>query len=334
MVAVAVREQTDVAQARRVATALAKNVGGNEEGCGNVAIVATELAGNMLRHAGGGEILLQPWDDCVDVGVEVFALDSGPGMADVAKCLRDGYSTGGTPGTGLGAVARLSTVFDVWSRPRRGTVLLARVPLSKSKAAPIAPPCSWGTVVVPKTGEEVCGDAWGVVFDARRMAFLVVDGLGHGSAAATAAHTAVDVFDRHAPKESPGGAMQAIHRGLASTRGAAAAIAELRLAQGEMVFCGVGNIATTLFSDGMARKAVSMSGTLGHVARTVREFSYPIGSSFVLVMASDGLHTNWSIDAYAGLLTHHPALIAGVLYRDLKRGRDDATVLVARGRSS
>jgi hypothetical protein len=47
-------------------------------------------------------------------------------------------------------------------------------------------------------------------------------------------------------------------------------------------------------------------------------------------MHSDGLLTNWSLDAYPGLLTRHPALIAGVMYRDFRRGRDDVTVLAVR----
>ena len=93
---------------------------------GKVAIVATELANNLLRHAGGGELLLQTLGDDESPVVELLAIDRGPGMADVARCLADGYSTGGTPGTGLGAVRRLATEFDIYSAPGEGTIVMAR----------------------------------------------------------------------------------------------------------------------------------------------------------------------------------------------------------------
>ncbi len=94
---------------------------------GRVAIVATELASNLRKHAAGGVILLSAFEDSTGVGVECVALDSGPGISDVSTALRDGYSTAGGSGTGLGAVQRLSHVFDDYSRPGLGSAFLARV---------------------------------------------------------------------------------------------------------------------------------------------------------------------------------------------------------------
>ncbi len=117
-VSVLVHEQTHVAEARRVAETAAARAGFDETEVGRAAIVVTELATNLLKHADGGEIVLD-----TAVGLQVLALDKGAGMADVAACLADGYSTGGTRGEGLGAVRRQSEAFEVYSRPGAGAGL-------------------------------------------------------------------------------------------------------------------------------------------------------------------------------------------------------------------
>jgi anti-sigma regulatory factor (Ser/Thr protein kinase) len=325
---IAVREQSQVAEARRRAAAIVTGLGGGDSAVSNVSIIMTELATNIVRHAQSGEVLVQSWNDAGGSGIEILALDKGRGMEDVAACFADGYSTAGTPGNGLGAIKRLASLIDVWSRPGMGTALLVRVRLGPGTATPSA--FEWGAVSQPVQGEEQCGDAWSVVHDRGRAMLLVVDGLGHGPMAASAAQAATRVFEDRALMEPPAAAMQAIHRGIASTRGAAAAIASLRAHTPELVYCGVGNISGTILAEGQTRKLVSMAGTLGHTAARTREFTYPVPPGAVLILHSDGLLTNWTLDGHPGLLARHPALIAGVMYRDFLRGRDDATVLVAR----
>jgi hypothetical protein len=75
---------------------------------------------------------------------------------------------------------------------------------------------------------------------------------------------------------------------------------------------------------------VSLAGTAGHNMRKAQSFDYPYPDGLVL-MHSDGLATGWDLDRYPGLAHAHPTLIAGVLFRDYWRQRDDVTVLVARG---
>lgn len=328
MVFIAVQEQSQVAEARRRAAAVVANLGGDESAVSNVSIITTELATNIVRHAQNGEVLVQPWKDAEGEGVEILALDKGRGMDDVAACFADGYSTAGTPGNGLGAIKRLASTIDVWSRPGMGTALLVRLRLRRGEAVP--PPFVWGAVTQSAPGEVECGDAWSVVHERGRLNLLVVDGLGHGAFAAAAAQAAVRVFEDRAFSEQPAGTMQAIHRGIASTRGAAASIAALRADSDEITYCGIGNISGTVLTAAGMRKTVSLAGTLGHNLSKAREFSYPMPPGAVLIMHSDGLLTSWNLDAYQGLLARHPALIAGVMYRDFLRGRDDATVLVVR----
>jgi anti-sigma regulatory factor (Ser/Thr protein kinase) len=329
-VALAVAEASQVGEARRAAAALAGRLGFGEAEAGKVALVVTEAATNLVKHAGGGAVLLSPVEDGPAVGIEVLALDRGPGIPDLGRCLRDGYSTAGTPGTGLGAIVRLSASADFYSRPPAGAALVARLWSRPPPAADAPPPFRVGAVSVPKAGEEVCGDCWAVRHEGGCCVLLVADGLGHGALAAEASRAAARIL-RDGPRMGPAAVLQAAHAALRGTRGAAVAVAEADLAAGEVRFAGVGNVAGCIITPGgECRSMASHNGTVGHEARKFQEFVYPLPAGALLVMNSDGLTSRWNLDASPGLAVRDPALIAGVLYRDFQRGRDDVTVLVAR----
>jgi hypothetical protein len=185
-------------------------------------------------------------------------------------------------------------------------------------------------VSVPVSGEEVCGDSWAVESRAGRTAVLVVDGLGHGLLAATAAGEAVRAF-RGASGREPDGIIQAVHAALRPTRGGAAAVAVVDHAAGTLRYAGIGNIAGTVLALGRRQGLVSLSGTLGHSVRKVQTYEYTWPPGAVLVMHSDGLGSQWDLARYPGLTARHPALMAATLYRDFRRERDDVTVLAVRG---
>ena len=94
--------------------------------CGKAAIVVTEMARNIFLHGKGGEIVIREVP-AASSSLELLALDRGPGMRNIAECLRDGFSTAGTAGTGFGAIKRLSDRFEVFSLPGRGTVVWVRL---------------------------------------------------------------------------------------------------------------------------------------------------------------------------------------------------------------
>jgi anti-sigma regulatory factor (Ser/Thr protein kinase) len=322
--AIAVTESSQAGHARRTASMLAASLGFDEEAQGKVAIVVSEAAKNLVAHAREGLILLRALHAGPHVGVEMLALDKGPGMVDVERCLRDGYSTAGTGGVGLGAMRRMSSVFDIHSVPGVGTAVLAQLWAGKP---PPASGLEVGVVCVPMKGEEVCGDSWAVDRKGDRFHFLVSDGLGHGPEAARASRAAVVSFLEQGPNELVE-LLRGMHQELHSTRGAAVALAALDGAR--LHFTGVGNISAAVVSPEGIQRMVSMNGTLGHQSHRMQQFSYTWGPGATLVMCSDGLTTQWRVDGYPGLLSRHPSLVAGVLYRDFVRGRDDATVLVAR----
>ena len=330
MRALEVRDVSQVAEARRAAVSTAQALDFSEEDAGRVAIVSTELATNLLRHGGGGVLLVGSYDDISGSGVECLALDRGAGMADVERSSRDGHSTAGSPGTGLGAVRRGSHAIDIYSAPGLGTAVLARLARGRpDRSKPSSMPLH-GAVAIPMPPEGVCGDSWCKAEDSGCATLMVADGLGHGPSAAEASHAAAQIFIKLAT-EPPSDILAAMHASLRATRGAAVGIARVDRGAGDIVFAGVGNIAATLVDANQGlRRMVSNNGTIGHIAKHMRSFTYPIGACQLIVLASDGLSTNWRLDDYPGLSHRHPTLIAGVLYRDFKRGKDDVTVLVYR----
>jgi hypothetical protein len=184
---------------------------------------------------------------------------------------------------------------------------------------------------VPKRGEAVCGDTAAIVTGRDgATGVLLADGLGHGPHAAAASQEAARLFQKH-PGASPAAVLTVLHAGLRATRGAAVATALIEPQAKRVTYGGIGNIAGFITDTGGTRRMVSHSGTAGHTAGRMQEFHYPIHNRPVVVMFSDGLASSWSPESHPGLFALDPALIAGVLYRDHARGRDDASVVVWKG---
>ncbi len=326
-----IADASHAGEARRAAARLAEKLAFGETRAGELSIVVMELANNVLAHAVSGEMLLLGWRKGSTQGVDVFALDKGPGIADLQHSLTDGYSTVGTPGNGLGAISRLASGFDVYSNPTQGTALFARI-LSKRSGATCDSTLDVGCLLAPIHGESVCGDGLSFYGQGRRYICIAVDGLGHGLGAAEATEVAIRVFDENRDK-APERIVHRLHLALRATRGAVVAVAEIDLDRRKIRYCGVGNISGSILAAGKSQSLVSHNGTVGHVMTRIAELEYDFPLNSILVLHSDGLTSQWSLDKYAGLSRRHPGLIAGVLYRDFKRGRDDASVMAIRERA-
>ncbi|HYJ33129.1 MAG TPA: ATP-binding protein [Candidatus Binatia bacterium] len=324
--AIPVREMSQAGQVRRAAAVLAESIGFDSEETGRVGLVATEAATNLVKHAQGGEIVLSTVREPEMRAVEIVALDRGPGIRDLDRALRDGFSTReGSIGGGLGAIRRIATCFDLYSG-ETGTILFARVgaePRGDASAIEV------GAVQVPCPGEELSGDAWAVAHRPDRTLVLVVDGLGHGADAHAASSLAARLFLEHTD-EGPVSILERIHEGLRATRGAAGAVLELDLQERVGRFVGIGNISASVHAPGEQRSMVSHHGVLGHSVRKVHEFVYPWPRRALVLLHTDGIATHWDLARYPGLQHRHPAVIAGALYRDFGRGRDDATAVALR----
>ena len=193
--AVQVIESSQVGEARRMAVRLADEAGFGETEQGKVAIIATEMANNLLRHARDGQLLVQILQTEIGKTVELLSLDSGPGIVNVERCLQDGYSTGGTSGTGLGAIKRLSLEFDIHSTLEVGTAIRIEGWCRESAKVNADRLFAVGAVSIPMPGETVCGDAWNSSQSQHELRLMIADGLGHGPLAEEAANAADRVFD-------------------------------------------------------------------------------------------------------------------------------------------
>lgn len=322
-----VTDSSHIAEARSALGDLMARADFDETRAGRGNLVITEAGTNILKHAGGGTLLIRSIASSGERGVEVLALDKGPGIADWARSSRDGHSTAGTQGTGLGAMQRLSDEFDVYSRSEQGTALRMTLWAERSAGAPRR--YEVGAVCVPVNGEQVCGDAWGCVLHDDGVTMMVADGLGHGLLAHEASKAAVAQLEKH-PEDAPGRLLESAHAALRATRGAAIAVARCDFRKREIRYAAVGNIVGAIVGAGPTRRMISHAGIVGHKVHSMRELSYEWPAHSIVVMHSDGLESRWDLERYPGLAERHPALIAGVLYRDFARTRDDVTVVVMR----
>jgi anti-sigma regulatory factor (Ser/Thr protein kinase) len=328
---VGVNDRSQVAEARRRSFICAEAVRMTENASARAALVTTELATNLLKHANGGTLLFGT-DEDVPHSLVILALDKGPGIASVPTALQDGYSTAGSPGTGLGAITRSSSAFDVYTLLDKGTVVFCEIHSEGEPVPAVDPMPSRITVAgicVPKPGEEVSGDGWAAQRSRDLVTVTIADGLGHGDQAALASTAVLRVIKEH-PDHEIDVMLHEAHAAVRSTRGAAVGISRIRPAEGRLDFAGTGNIAASITSADSTRKTVSLPGIVGHEMRKVQTFTYGWSASSVLVMHSDGLGTAWNVDQYPGLTQRAAAIIAGVLFRDFCRGTDDATVVVAK----
>jgi anti-sigma regulatory factor (Ser/Thr protein kinase) len=314
-------------RARRAATALANRLGFSDTRAAEVGLAVTELGTNLHKHASAGVLVVRAIRGHTESAVEVVALDSGPGIADLSVARRDGQSSVGTLGVGLGAVTRLADVSEVQSELGRGTVVAARFHPARGPL-PALPVGGAAGLTRPIGGEQVCGDAYAVRrMDGGRIRLMMCDGSGHGPLAASASNVAVRVFcenDSGGPEDVVG----LLHTALRGTRGGAVAVADLDLERETVRFAGLGNIAACVVWDGHKRGMVSVPGIAGYQARTIRAFDHELPAGATVVLHSDGLTERWTPEGRDALFRGSPLVVAAALLRDAGVRKDDAGVLV------
>jgi len=326
-----VNESSQVAEVRRAAAELALAEKMTETETGRLALIATEMSTNLVKYGKAGTVTLSRYVEGKHHGVQLVGVDSGPGIADFVAASRDGHSTAGSLGLGLGVIMRSATFFDVYSVPQQGTAMVARLAHGVPRKAVTAPATlEYAARSRPKRGQVECGDAWSVREIGKRQLICVVDGLGHGPLAALASRRALEVFAAAGPDDAAPSIVARAHEELKSTRGAVIAVLVLDPAAGTAEFCGVGNIVAAVYQGTETRHLLSIEGIVGYRVREMRRQQASWGPGALAILFTDGLSSRWSLARYPGLLTHHPSVIASVLFRDHARDSDDATLVVAR----
>ncbi|HYE15616.1 MAG TPA: ATP-binding protein [Pyrinomonadaceae bacterium] len=340
-----IKDEPQVGAARRAVHRHASRLGFGEDALAEIDIVVQEMGTNAVRYATGGGCL--HWAETLaGAGLELFYCDKGPGIFDLERAVRDGVSTGGSLGTGFGAMRRLLDEFDAYSTVRGttrrlltgrrttfGTAILGRKWASPEREGDAARArrlsAQLGVWSRPRPGEEVNGDAY---FFAERGAvtlLAVVDGLGHGRGAHEASSAALDALSQWQgePLED---VIWGAHDALRATRGAVIGAFLVDAGRGSLHYAGVGNVEARVFNSPEPVRPVPSNGTLGARLSNVRVWPHRWAEGTTLVLATDGLSASWDAAAYPGLVGHQPQLLAGVLLRDFGRNSDDATVLVFR----
>ena len=326
---VEVSDSSHVGAARRAAQALAKSLGFDPPACEEVALAATELATNLLKHARGGKLTLTPLADGGCVGLEVESLDRGPGIANVERALADRFSTAGTRGTGLGAVNRLMDELDITPEPGRGTLIVCRKWVRRPAAGTRPCPLAFGVATRPRQAGADNGDAFVIKQWAESALAGIIDGLGHGSFAHRAAQAARQYVESHFDRP-PGQIFRGVGRACRGTRGVVMALARFDWERSRLTFASVGNIEVRVFPSTRPFRFIIRRGVLGVNAPNAVVTEHPWPPDHLMVLHSDGLRTHWGWDDLPGLADQPAPALAQELLRLLAKEDDDATVIVVR----
>jgi anti-sigma regulatory factor (Ser/Thr protein kinase)/serine/threonine protein phosphatase PrpC len=342
-----IKEEPQVGAARRGVRRFASRLGFSDDRLAELDIIVQEIGTNAVRYATSGGCL--HWAETLGEapGLELFYVDKGPGVYDLERALRDGVSSGGSLGTGFGAMRRLLDEFDVYSavkgttrrlntarRSTYGTALLGRkwvepAATEEQRARARRVTRRVGAWSRPRPGEETNGDAYFIKERDGETLLAVVDGLGHGSGARVAAQAALDTLEQW-EGEPLDELILSTHDALRTTRGAVMGAVVLDHARQTFTYAGVGNVEVRVLGASEPARPIPTNGTLGARLSQVRVWPHRWQEGTTLVIASDGISAKWDAAAYPGLVAKSPQLLAGVLLRDFSRSSDDATVLVYR----
>ncbi|HEX2606944.1 MAG TPA: ATP-binding SpoIIE family protein phosphatase [Flavisolibacter sp.] len=310
--------------------ALAASAGFSENKVGEIDIIVAEMVSNLVKHAGGGQVLVKLIQEQGNKGIELISIDNGPGMTDITRMVADGVSTKNTLGHGLGAMKRLSHVFQVYSLKDWGTVILTRIfekePAPFQKSAPV----DIRSVILPKPGEQECGDGFFCKQQGNQVQVLLGDGLGHGPEAAKAVEKAGKTF-LESEATDPVAIIRHLHDGVKKTRGLVGTVAVFDMVDKSWRICGVGNIATRINSPSTTKNYMSYNGIIGlNVPNTLNAQQLPYEKGQYLILCSDGLKSRWDTIKFPAIVRYDPSVMAAALIKDYARLTDDMSVAVCK----
>ncbi len=299
---------------------------------GEIDIIVSELTSNIIKHAGRGELLLRVQNlDRRTSLCEIITIDSGPGMADTTRMLKDGISTTQTLGQGLGAIMRLSTISQLYSIPGWGTVQYSMVRTkNKDYVPPVIEELEIRALCVNKPHEKVCGDGFAVKVTDSEIAIFFGDGLGHGIRAKEAFDAAADCF-METNETDPVDIIRFVHQNIRKTRGLVGVVMVCDLQAREWRLCGVGNILSRMYVGVEFKTYMSYNGTIGMtIPNSMSMTTSPMEVNQHLIMCTDGIQNRWDLTRYPSILKFDNIILAAAIYKDYTRGNDDSSILIAK----
>jgi anti-sigma regulatory factor (Ser/Thr protein kinase)/serine/threonine protein phosphatase PrpC len=328
-----IADAIDVRVAEEAARRLSASVGFSAGECEEVALAVTELASNLIRHAGGGTLSLEPASSEARQGIQIQSADSGPGFVDFERALTDGFSTQRSLGTGLGAVNRLMDELEYRPAAPAGAHIVCRRWLRPRTPASATLPLDFGVASRPYRHMPENGDAFVICKWGDKALAGVIDGLGHGQFAQRAARAARQYIEQH--HDQP---LEALFRGAGracqATRGVVMMLALIDAGRRTFTVASVGDIELRVWGAPERLSLIPRRGIVGLNAPQPATAEHPFTPGTVLVMHSDGLRPRWDFSDFPWIGSESASITAQRLLKALARDDDDATVLVVRSTSS
>lgn len=323
-------DRSYLASIKKEVSHIAAQIGFLAQRLGEVDLIVAEMVSNLIKHAGGGELLVRHFLSSDNAGLELISIDSGPGMADPAKMMQDGISTTSTLGHGLGSIQRLADQTQVYSLKGWGTILLARVYKKTQAVSPVRKEFDYRSIIVAKPGETVSGDGCYVKLTGSHIKIFLGDGLGHGPEANHAIQTAITAF-RFCADQRPVDIIQHIHRATKKTRGLVGSVVVYDSQKKQWNWCGVGNISTRVTSALLSKSFLAYNGIIGmNLPGTMNDHMLPVERGQLLIMCSDGVQSRWDISRYTSIQRYDLSILAAAIYKDYTRRTDDTSIFVGR----
>ncbi|MXV15059.1 ATP-binding protein [Hufsiella ginkgonis] len=307
----------------------AQDAGINATRLNEIDLIVAEMTSNLFKYGDSGEVLMGVFANGGSPYIEIISIDHGPGMANPARMMQDGVSTSNTMGHGLGSIKRLSDVFELYTLPGWGTIVLSRVyddpkDIKRERKLIVRP------IVVSKPGETVSGDGLMIKQTDKYIKLMLADGLGHGPEANKAINEAAACF-KVFPDYSPTETLRFIHSNIRKTRGAVAAVICYDFETKTWASAGIGNIAARIVGAASFRNQMSYNGIVGHnIPGSMSDQHYPADQFNQVILCSDGIKTRWDLTKYPMIFKHDLTILSAAIYKDHARKTDDMSVVVAK----
>ncbi len=326
-----ITHSTDVSVVRRETKQIAQQIGFDEKTIEDLVLVANELATNIVRHAKAGMVTLKHLSESERFGIQIDAVDHGPGIKDVEQAIEDRFSTGGSLGYGLGTVNRLMDRLEIASPWQDGVGTHVNCVRWLKTGTICVPGCplDFGVATRPHLQMNINGDGFVLVRWDQSALIGVIDGVGHGQFASKGTQSARVYIESHfdQPLEH---ILRGVGRACRATRGVVLALARFDWSESKLTFAGIGNIETRVIGDPSLTRFFMPRGILGGQAPMPKVTEHHWNTNNILITHSDGLRSHWRWEEFSHLMGKSANDTAQELLRVLGKENDDATVAVVK----
>jgi len=310
-----------------MASEMAFETGFDKVDCAQVALAVSEIAGNALKFAGKGTIIIRLTDN--RKGLEIFVQDQGQGLKNVKKVMEEGYSSvAGSLGIGLNAARRAMDELSIKSRPGQGTTVIMRkyLPIPEEEI-------EYGIISLNDERYPVNGDAYVIKeFKGDKALLAVIDGAGNGFNANKVANFVKNIIEQNYKSGLITIATKCHKRmrkkfDISKVRNCVMSL--LLLKPRSLEYLGVGDISSHITGTFPKMYLQNQRGLVGDIRLPdLKSQRHRCGRNIIIIMCSDGIRPRFTDEELP--LDQNAQRIANYIMENYHRQYGDATVLVAK----